>query len=383
MENYPHILFKKHWEILPAVQYQLGECDAINKAIANSLLRPKDRGRLMLLSLIKGAQATTAIEGNTLSQEEIERIFEGNKLPASREYQQIEVENVKDAFNYILDEVVRGGNEWSVTPDLICDFHKRITQNLGEHIDGIPGKWREDRRQVGPYLAPEHRYIPELMKRLCDWIRDEFHYHRDQDFSTAILQAIITHVYIEWIHPFADGNGRTGRLIEFFILLRSGLPSVVSHILSNFYNQTRTEYYRQLNTARKKRDLTGFVSYAVQGFRDGLVENLKIIQEGQLKIFWRNHIYESFKDLSYLKKNVFKRKRSLMLAAPIDRWFSMDEIDFLNLETTREYAVLKPTTLKRDLEELVKMDLLVKKDFKYHAKTGILSAYFPERKERI
>jgi len=41
------------------------------------------------------------------------------------------------------------------------------------------------------------------------------------------------------IHPFGDSNGRTARLIEFYILLRAGLPDMVSHILSNHYNDTR------------------------------------------------------------------------------------------------------------------------------------------------
>lgn len=380
MEGYPHLIFRRHWEISTKVQYQLGECEAMSRIIANSPLRPKDRDTLLQLSLIKGAQATTAIEGNTLTQEEIERIYEGDRLPVSRQYQQIEVTNVIEAFNHLLKAVVRDGQEWLITPDLVRDFHRRITQNLGEHIDGIPGKWREDRRQVGPYLAPEHRYVPELMQKLCDWLLVDFHYPREQDFSTAVIQAIVTHVYIEWIHPFADGNGRTGRLVEFFILLRKGLPSVVSHILSNFYNQTRTEYYRQLNNARKERDLTKFIAYAIQGFRDGLEENLEVIQEGQLKVFWRNHIFETFADFKYTKRSVFKRKRSLMLAAPLSRWFDMNEIAYANPETSKEYAVLAQATLKRDLDELVAMDLLIRKGGKYHTNTSRLLAYLPEKR---
>ncbi|PIE58342.1 MAG: hypothetical protein CSA33_03905 [Desulfobulbus propionicus] len=101
MEGFPHLLFHKQWEIKEKVQYQLGECDALVRSITNTPLRPKDRQQLMSMSFIKGAQATTAIEGNTLSQEEIERIYEGQALSPSREYLQIEVQNVLDAFNYL------------------------------------------------------------------------------------------------------------------------------------------------------------------------------------------------------------------------------------------------------------------------------------------
>ena len=71
-----------------------------------------------------------------------------------------------------------------------------------------------------------------------------------QSFQDPVIQAIVAHVYIAMIHPFGDGNGRTARLIEFYILLRAGLPDMASHILSNHYNDTRQEYYRRLDQMR-------------------------------------------------------------------------------------------------------------------------------------
>ncbi|MDP3480942.1 MAG: Fic family protein [Desulfoprunum sp.] len=384
MDNYPHLLFKRHWQITPDTNYHLGECEAMIRAISNTPLRPQERDRLLTVSLIKGAQATAAIEGNTLSQEEVERIYlKGENLPPSKEYLQTEVENVINALNYLLQEVVRHGNEWPITPELLLDFHKRISQNLGDHIDAIPGRWRQDRRQVGPYLAPEHRFVPELMGKLCDWLREEFHYHIEQDFKTAVIQAIVTHVYIEWIHPFGDGNGRTGRLVEFFILLRSGLPSIASHIPSNFYNETRNEYYRQLNNARTQKDLSDFISYAVQGFRDGLEENLKIIQEGQMKIFWRNHVFESFADVKHTKTTVFKRKRALMFSIPINTLLTPSEILVKDPDVMREYSQFAKSTFETDLKDLVRMGLLIKADDKYLANTSKLLASLPERREPL
>ncbi len=269
MDRHPHISFKKEWEIDNECAYMLGECDAYVKALTDIPLKPEHRDKLLSLSLIKGAQATTAIEGNTLSQEEIEKLAQGWKLPPSKEYLEIEVKNILEAFNTLLHEIVVDGKVRSATPELIKEFHQMIGKNLGDHFDAIPGKFRDDNRVVGTYLAPDYKFVPELIDKLCDWLQQEFHYTDGQNFLTSVTQAIITHVYIEWIHPFGDGNGRTGRLLEFYILLRTGLPNIVSHILSNFYNQTRPEYYRQLDQARKKRNLTGFIKYAVQGFSDG------------------------------------------------------------------------------------------------------------------
>ncbi len=381
MEMYEHISFVRNWELSLPVAKLLGECEAMVQVITNTPLRPQDREKLLQVSLIKGAQATTAIEGNTLSQEEIERVYEGENLPPSREYLQKEVTNVIDALNSLLRDVVVEGKEWPITPDLLQKFHVMIAKGLGEHLDAIPGRWREDRRTVGPYLTPEHRYIPELIEKLFRWLRDEFHFHKEQDFQTAVIQAIVSHVYIEWIHPFGDGNGRTGRLVEFFILLRAGLPSITSHILSNFYNQTRTDYYRHLNNCRKERSLTKFIGYAVQGFRDGLVDTMKIIQTGQIRIFWRNHIFETFSDYPYTKRVVFKRKRDLMLAIPIDKTLTLDEMITTKPEITIAYSQMGHATLMRDVRELIGMGLLVEKNKKYRANTLALQSSLPDKKQ--
>ncbi len=382
MDMYQHISFRRDWDLTPPTIYMLGECEALVRIISQTPLRPQERKRLLEVSLIKGAQATTAIEGNTLSQEEVEKVFEGEKLPPSREYLQKEVSNVIEAFNILLKEVVLESKEWPITPELLRWFHEMISKDLGEHLDAIPGRWREDRRTVGPYLTPDHRYIPELVDKLCGWLRDEFHFHREQDFQTAVIQAIVTHVYIEWIHPFGDGNGRTGRLTEFYILLRAGLPSITSHILSNFYNLTRTEYYRHLNNCRKERNLTKFIEYAVQGFRDGLIENMEIIQMGQLKIFWRNHVYGSFSNYKYTKKGVFLRKRDLMLAMPIDKLLSMNEMITTKPEVTIAYSQLGRATLTRDINELIEMGLLIKdkESQKYSANIHVLQESLPDQK---
>ena len=380
MDRHKHISFQRDWEIDNEYAYMLGECNAYVKALTDIPLKPEYRDKLLRVSLIKGAQATTAIEGNTLSQEEIEKLEEGWRLPPSKEYLEIEVRNILEAFNFLLREIVFEGKVRIVTPELIKEFHKMIGKNLGEHLDAIPGRFRDDNRVVGTYLTPDYKFVPELVNKLCTWLRKEFHYNDGQKFSTSVIQAVITHVYIEWIHPFGDGNGRTGRLLEFNILLRAGLPSIVSHILSNFYNQTRSEYYRQLDQARKKRSLTGFIKYAVQGFRDGLKENLNVIQESQFSIFWHNHIYETFADIKYTKKTAFKRKRELIFEMPIKQELDVDQIVELTPGIAKKYATLNRATVLRDLKELQQLNLLVKVGRKYKANTIMLKALMPSKK---
>ncbi len=373
MAYFNHISFKPQWDITPKCWYMLGECEAYVKALTDIPLRPETRQNLLSVALIKGAQATTAIEGNTLSEEEIEKIHQGWSLPPSKKYQEIEVKNVLDALNHLLTEIVKEKNIQPITPEIICSFHKMIGKDLGEHLDAIPGRLREDARFVGPYKAPDHRDVPRHVKDLCSWLNKDFCSADKQSFTESIIQAIIAHVYIEWIHPFGDGNGRTGRLIEFYILLSAGLPSICSHILSNHYNLTRPEYYHHLNDSRKKRDLSDFLFYAIQGFRDGLKETLYVIQSNQFLIYWQNYIYEVFSGIKFTKKEAFKRKRELMLNIPLDKVLTLDQITEITPSITKKYARLGRATILRDLKDLREANLLTKegKD-KYSANIGIM-----------
>lgn len=358
--EYPHIQFRRHWSLSEKTLVELGQCSAIIVAIANVPITPEQHARLLSISLTKGARATTAIEGNTLTEEEVEAIQEGNSaLPPSKQYQEKEVRNILDAFNSIFDAVAFDGKEELLTPDLLRSFHREIGKELGEHFDAIPGRFREDQRIVGTYRCPDFRDVPHLVNRLCEWLEDEFHFKRGQNFVEAVIEAIVSHVYIEWIHPFGDGNGRTGRLVEFYFLLRAGTPDIASHILSNHYNDTRPEYYRQLERASKSQDLSEFISYAVQGLRDGLLKTLETVQLAQFETAWREYVYDTFKARRVQHREVFNRQRDLALAMPLNEWVALNRLPFLTIDLARAYAQLSPRTLLRDIETLKEMGLVV------------------------
>src|SRR5207247_2592567 len=102
-----------------------------------------------------------------------------------------------------------------------------------------------------------------------------------------ILRAIMAHLYIAWVHPFGDGNGRTARVVELDILLRAGVPLVCAHLLSDHYNRTRAHYYRALSMARQHPHY--FVEYAISGLRDSLVQQITTIRNLQMQVMWTNY----------------------------------------------------------------------------------------------
>jgi Fic family protein len=379
--KYPHLTFRRDWQYTQKSLLLLGQCEALVKAICNTPILPEHHSQLLNVSLIKGAQATTAIEGNTLTEVEIQKIKEGQKLPLSKEYQEIEVNNILQAFQELFDEVVSQNTSSLITKDFIRRLHLMVGKSLGDHLEAIPGRFRDRNVVVGTYRCPESDDVEYLIELLCDWLLKEFHFDRgNQTFTDVVIQAIISHVYIEWIHPFGDGNGRTGRLLEFYILLRGGNPDIASHILSNHYNETRPEYYRQLENATRKRSLTDFIEYALQGFQDGLVETLEVIQLSQSRITWERHIYNTFDKTNISNNKVFKRRRNLILELPIEQMFSINEIVLATAKIARDFANLSPKTVQRDLEDLIEMKLIVKEGNKYKANFTIIKNLVARKK---
>ena len=363
LSDYPHILFKRQWEITVEVAELLGECKAIVTAISEVPIDPSYQQYLKRVSLIKGARATTAIEGNTLSAEEVEKVAQGESLPPSKEYQEVEVRNILDAMNALVVEVIDKGEVRVVDSDLLLRFHKLIGQNLGEHFDAVPGRFRSDSRVGANYRCHPHEHVRDLIDDFCRFLAIEFRFTSgNQSFSDAVIQAVVAHIYLEWIHPFGDGNGRTGRLLEFYILLRAGSPDIASHVMANHYNETRNEYYRQIDLARQRRSLTSFILYALQGFRDGLNTILRLTQQSTFETAWRTYVYEQFKDKPYRKKNVFKRKRDMMLQMPVGVLMTPDDLITQTKSLAKEYMPLTEQTVKRDLNELVDMGLISKVD---------------------
>lgn len=270
LNNYAHLSFQARWTLDGDTQNLIGQCQTWVEAMLGTPIRPDFRQRLLTLSLARGAQATTAIEGNTLSSAEVEAIQAGKRLSDSKGYLEQEVRNILVVFNSLMDELIIQKRDELITPELIKRMHHMVGEGLGEAFRATPGELRRSNVYVGDYRPPSCDEVESLVSRLCEWLDHEFHFQRGQDFAIAVVESIVAHVYLEWIHPFGDGNGRTGRLLEFYILMRSGLPNIASHLLSNHYNLTRAEYYRQISDAASANDLSAFIAYAMRGLRDGL-----------------------------------------------------------------------------------------------------------------
>ncbi len=387
--THPWISFRHHLERADPLHWSLlGEAAARCDHVAHAVLPPAGARELHRLYLIKGARATTAIEGNTLSEEQIAAQLDGQlELPLSQEYLKREVDNVLRAVHDIFAEIM-SGEPPALTPDWIAGANRRLLAGLEEHLEEgvVPGKIPAHPVGVLRYRGAPRRDCAVLLDRLCAWLEGDgwpVRPDRQEDrLASAILRAVFVHLYIAWIHPYGDGNGRTARLAEFMILAREGVPSPCAHLLSNHYNLTRAEYYRQLDRSSRansgRGDPLGFLLYSLQGFVDGLREQSEFIAGIQLKLAWEHFVYGEFQGIPSSPAMRRRREVTLVLgrvSAPVRKRAIPD----LSPDLARLYAEKTSKTLTRDMNWLVNREFLEKGEDGYRAKVESMRAFQPAR----
>jgi Fic family protein len=321
----------------PSFWLLLGEAKSKCEHIARVPTKHEIGRQLHLVYFAKGVNATTAIEGNTLSEEEVLRRMEGQlKLPPSKEYLGVEIDNMLAAYNDILRRVLEG-EDIPLTVDTCKHLNKRILEGLEVEYGVVPGEFRTGSVAVGPYIGAPAGDVEFLLERMCEWLNSPaFIPSTDaQRIPMAFIRAVLAHLYIEWIHPFGDGNGRLGRLVEFLVLVSSGVPSSAAHVLTSHYMQTRTEYYRHLHQASRDREngVRALLHYAAQGFVDGLADQLALLFLQVEELMWESLVDEEFRS----KRPSEASRRQRQLAVELGR-------DYIKTRTSRRRAELRRLT---------------------------------------
>ncbi|WP_160936892.1 Fic family protein [Teichococcus coralli] len=316
--------------------------------------------------------ATAAIEGNTLSEEEVGKRIAGDlKLPPSKEYLGKEIDNVLAAANGLWNDVGK-----PLTVDDLKRYNAQILDGLQVEPPAVPGEIREHSVTVGRYRGAPAQDCEFLLEKMCEWLNEEFKPQPGMALIYGVMKAIFAHLYIAWIHPFGDGNGRTARMVEVRLLLEAGAPSSAAHLLSNYYNQTRSEYYRQLDHASKSGgDVSKFITYACEGLRDQLRDQISLIRGEHFDVTWSNYVHESFKD----EKTSTSRRRRMLALAISNNWDGVDlrNVRGLSPQIAEEYAGKSTKTIQRDLLELINMKIITISDRKYKPNIKALSSFLP------
>jgi len=202
---------------------------------------------------VRNTHSSTAIEGNPLTLEQVRLLEEGQPLPTEPQRAKREVLNYLAGLRFIEQRAKKK----TITHEDVLKLHAIIASDVMDQ--GQAGRYRDIRVRVGHYLPPAPEMLSGLMAELLEWWNT-----KSAQWSPVISSAVI-HYQFEAIHPFADGNGRTGRALALWELYRRGFDTHHIFSVDEVYWENRPRYYAALDAVRKHgEDLTGWLEYTAQ-----------------------------------------------------------------------------------------------------------------------
>jgi len=259
-------------------------------------------------SLLKSALYSARIEG----------IF-------SKSEKKLEVSNLLSAYKYIYS--VKSPKKLSL------NFIKKLHELVMKKLSARPGSWRDEawaifnQAGVAVYLAPPAQDLPDLMS---EFLRISNNLKWEGPIKAGIIQFLF-----EKIHPFADGNGRVGRLLSTAVMNKGGFGFRGLVSVEEIIDKNRETYYRCLEPSN---DTTFFVEFFLESF---------IKQAEQIFIKLNQKTQEVPED------SLLPRRREIL---EIIRDHPYSSFDFIS----RRFSAINPKTLHNDLNKLQKHGLIIK-----------------------
>ena len=252
--------FKPVYKISETILHHLTTIAASAMTVENAPLIPKWELSIRREALLRNAHASTAIEGNPLSLEQVSDLAAGREIMVNRKAK-------AEVLNYLSvlgDIPVLAKKRFS--EKLILNVHKRLTRDvLDRPVDS--GVYRTTQVVVGnrftgeiSFRPPRAHDVPTLMHAFVVWLS------RPEKQRNPILEAGISHYELVRIHPFIDGNGRTARALASLILYNRGFDTKRFFALDDYYDGDRSAYYKALQSVDPKSlDVTTWLEYFTRG----------------------------------------------------------------------------------------------------------------------
>jgi Fic family protein len=281
---------------LPAAHAALAELKGLVYSIPNHEI-------LLNTLAIQEAKDSSAVENIITTHDELFRSnLEFETLsPAIKEVQNY-VAAMKRGFSLL-------ENQGLLTNKTILEIQATLEGN-NAGFRRLPGTALKN-AQTGEtiYLPPQDgNEILALMANLEEFINTP----ELSDYDPLVKMAVI-HFQFESIHPFYDGNGRTGRILNILYLIMSGLQKLPILYLSNHIIRHKTDYYRLLQGVRENGDWESWITYMIQGVENTaretiiLIENLKLLMADMKNILRDNYKFYSQELLNNLFKHPYTK----------------------------------------------------------------------------
>ena len=227
----------------------VGHVNASLGLSANTMLRRSNRIRTIYSSL--------AIEQNPLSLEQVTAVLSGKRIIAPPK----DIAEVKNAYE--IYEMIGSLDPYSV--DDLLTAHGVMTRGLVDESGCFRSRpvGVADKQGNVLHFGTLPDYVPGLVMELLDWVRDsDFH---------MLIKSCVFHYELELIHPFADGNGRIGRLWH-TLLLTQWKPMFAWLPVEFMIHDRQDEYYQAINRSNNEAESTAFIEFMLSAIKGALLE---------------------------------------------------------------------------------------------------------------
>ncbi len=304
---------------------QLVQIEGHREAALNLVLPPDWSEQLDRLNRVRTAHGTTALEGNPLSEAEVERqidlLPEVQTQTGGLSREQMQIRNAAIAQDWVKKRFMPEAAPIGFAD--ILYMHELVTTHSDE-TNNVPGQLRTFSVVVGTTaLGGVHRGAPHsdlrrLMERFVTFVNSR----RLVEGEHPVVRALLAHFFLVTIHPFGDGNGRVSRLIEAGLLFEGGYNVLGFYGLSNYFYQNADEYRRHLQRCRRRQpfDLESFVAFGVKGFAAELGGINNFIKTKLNRVIYRNMLARAANQREGKRRRVLNGREHGLL-------------DFLLLET--------------------------------------------------
>ncbi len=250
---------------------------------------------------------STLIEGNRMSEREVEKVIENKQHFPGRERDEKEVKGYFRALAKV-EALARKGHP--LAEDQIQNIHGFV-MGAGKR-NQRPTPYRTGQNVIKDsltgrivYLPPEAKDVPALMASLVDWL------NRTKDEVPCPIRAAMAHYQFATVHPYYDGNGRTARLLTNLVLHIGGYGLKGIYSLEEYYATNLQAYYAAIAVGpshnyylgRAKAEVTGWLDYFIEGVADAIAK----VEEKAKAAATRSEV-----DTSAVLRNLDPRQRNAL-----------------------------------------------------------------------
>jgi Fic family protein len=246
--------YEPQFTITPALLTRVEQIAALRERIQAATVQVTWIPALQKDTRTRNTHASTAIEGNPLTLEQVRAVEEGREIPAVAGRAKREVTNYFAGLRFI----ETNSSKQVINHEDIFTLHRILAAEVMDQ--GTAGRYRTMAVRVGGHVPPPAEDVSGLMFELLTW------WNKESARLSPVLSSAILHYRFEAIHPFADGNGRSGRALALWEPYRRGFDTHHIFSVDEFYWEDRPRYYRELDAVRQQgEDLTGWLEYAAEG----------------------------------------------------------------------------------------------------------------------